>query len=59
MSPLLAHPEQAGLNALRPGSLYCYGMILYMDAQYTAKFRKLAGENSRTINLKSDRVTPS
>lgn len=44
MSPLLAHPEQAGLNALRPGSLYCYGMILYMDAQYTAKFRKLAGE---------------
>ncbi|MBN0364764.1 hypothetical protein JTM66_34695, partial [Pseudomonas aeruginosa] len=34
MSPLLAHPEQAGLNALRPGSLYCYGMILYMDAQY-------------------------
>ncbi len=40
MSPLLAHPEQAGLNALRPGSLYCYGMILYMDAQYTAKIQK-------------------
>lgn len=40
MSTLLAQPEKAGLHELRSGSLYCYGMILYMDANFTASFRK-------------------
>lgn len=45
MSILLAQPEEADLHALRPGALYCYGMILYMDANYTSNFKKLAAKN--------------
>lgn len=44
MSVLLARPEKAGLHELRAGALYCYGMILYMDANFTARFRKLVAE---------------
>lgn len=44
MSVLLSQPERAGVHTLRSGSLYCYGMILYMDAKYTAQFRALAAQ---------------
>jgi len=45
MSALLSQPTQASLHALRSGALYCYGMILYMDAKYTATFRALKAKN--------------
>ncbi|EGO7253159.1 sulfatase-like hydrolase/transferase [Salmonella enterica] len=41
MSTLLSRPEKAGLHELRPGSLYCFGMILFTDANYTEKFLEL------------------
>lgn len=44
MSVLLAQPTQTSLHSLRAGSLYCYGMILYMDAKFTAKFRELGAK---------------
>ncbi|HFZ8995801.1 TPA: sulfatase-like hydrolase/transferase [Citrobacter freundii] len=44
MSALLAKPEKADLHALRQGSLYCYGMIMYMDPKFTARFRELAAQ---------------
>ena len=54
MSRLLAQPEKAGVNALRPGSLYCYGMILYMDAQYIRKFRALSAKKLPDAEFKKE-----
>ena len=33
-SPLLAAPEAAGLNAVRDGALFNYGMLAYLDADF-------------------------
>jgi arylsulfatase A-like enzyme len=34
LSPLLVAPEKADVHSVRNASLYCYGMILYADAEY-------------------------
>lgn len=54
MSTLLSHPEKAGLHELRSGSLYCYGMILYMDAEYTKTLRRLTGKELPHDELKRE-----
>ncbi|HSC65547.1 MAG TPA: sulfatase-like hydrolase/transferase [Caldimonas sp.] len=37
LSPLLAAPEKASHDALRPGALYCYNMFAYLDGDFMAK----------------------
>ncbi len=34
LTPLLAASETAGTNAVREGALYCYNMLLYLDAEF-------------------------
>ena len=36
-TPLLAQPEQADANALRPGALYCFNMYAYLDSGFLRK----------------------
>lgn len=45
MSSLLSTPQKADLHALRDGTLYCFGMIAYADANFTRRFRELAGRH--------------
>ncbi|MFC3212981.1 sulfatase-like hydrolase/transferase [Novosphingobium panipatense] len=40
-SPLLDRPQEAGVNALRPSSLYCFNMLTYADADYLAKVQAI------------------
>ena len=37
LSPLLAAPEKAGHDAVRPGALFCYNMFAYLDGDFMAK----------------------
>jgi arylsulfatase len=47
MSPLLENPENAVIDSLREGTLYCYSMWGFMDADWLKKVREAAysGEN--------------
>ncbi|MCC8189314.1 MAG: sulfatase-like hydrolase/transferase [Planctomycetes bacterium] len=40
-STVLAAPERAATDAVRPASLYCYGMISYTDAAYITQIQAI------------------
>jgi arylsulfatase len=40
VSPLLANPQKASLDASREGALYCYSMWAFMDADWLQKMAK-------------------
>jgi arylsulfatase A-like enzyme len=46
-SQLLKAPEQAATHAVRPASLYCYNMFLYVDADFVAAAVKAKVEGKR------------
>ena len=52
LSPLLADPEEAGFEAVRPGALYCFSMWAFMDADWLRKVAARASE-SDTMTLES------
>jgi arylsulfatase len=43
-SPVLAAPEQAGLDAVRDGQLYCFNMFASLDGNFLLKARDLIKE---------------
>jgi arylsulfatase len=43
-SPVLAAPEQAGLDAVRDGQLYCFNMFASLDGDFLLKARDLIKE---------------
>lgn len=43
-SPVLADPEQAGLDAVRDGQLYCFNMLSAVDGNFLQKARDLLKE---------------
>ncbi len=50
-SPLLENPEKAPLDAVRSGSLYCYNMWAYMDADWLGKvIKEVAAGTKMTID---------
>jgi arylsulfatase A-like enzyme len=54
-SQLLKAPEQATTDAVRPASLYCYNMFLYVDAEFIAAFMKAkaaGGKSNRKPDLR-------
>ena len=51
LTPLLERGAQAGLNDLRPGSLYCFNMFLYLDSGFIRKIQAYlnAGNDPKTL----------
>jgi arylsulfatase len=37
LTPLLAAPDKADLNTVRPGALYCFSMLMGIDSEFTKK----------------------
>ena len=56
LSPLLAKPEAATVDAARDGALYNYNMWLYQDSEFMRKVgeAKRAGKNVGELGLKPD-----
>ncbi|MGD9137575.1 MAG: sulfatase-like hydrolase/transferase [Desulfobacterales bacterium] len=48
VSPLLEKPEQAPVDAIREGALYCYGMWCYMDADWLKQILKATAAKTLT-----------
>ncbi len=51
LTPLLARPEAAASDALRPGALYCFNMYAYLDSDFIEQVAALihAGEPREKI----------
>jgi arylsulfatase len=47
VSPLLESPQQASLDAIRDGALYCYSMWSYMDADWLKKVLEAAAAGKK------------
>ncbi|EPK7361040.1 sulfatase-like hydrolase/transferase [Kluyvera ascorbata] len=46
LSHLLRAPQSAGLDEVRSAILYCYNMILYVDAKFLERYMKLKDDKS-------------
>jgi len=58
ITPLLASPAKAKLDAIRPGSLYNYNMLLYVDAAFLRKIADYLQEGNDPKKLKQAGIVP-
>ncbi|MBK6008091.1 sulfatase-like hydrolase/transferase [Ramlibacter ginsenosidimutans] len=58
LSGLLAAPGQAGADAVRPGALFCYNMLAYLDGDYMAKAVAHLQAGGRPDQLKAAGIRP-
>lgn len=58
LSPLLADPENASLDAVGPGALYCFNMWSYLDADFMAEAVKTIMSGSDPEALAKSGVKP-
>lgn len=62
-SPVLAAPEQAALNSVRDGALYCYNMFAYIDGgfleQAVAILQQPEGKAKIMADVKAGRMRPN
>ena len=57
-SPTLAAPENAGLNSVREGSLFCYNMLAYLDGDSFYKAVEHLNKGGKPADLKAAGVRP-
>jgi arylsulfatase len=57
-SPVLAAPEQAGLDALRDGQLYCFNMFASLDGSFLQKASALLSQPGGAAKIKEAGLRP-
>ncbi|MCG2679139.1 MAG: sulfatase-like hydrolase/transferase [Kiritimatiellae bacterium] len=58
LKPLLAAPEKASLDAIRPGALFCFNMFLTIDSDYIAAGMKVSDAGEKDASQKNNRPKP-
>ncbi len=57
-SPVLAAPEQAGLDAVRDGQLYCFNMFASLDGGFLQKASALLAQPGGAAKIKESGLRP-
>lgn len=57
-SPVLAAPEQAGLDAVRDGQLYCFNMFASLDGSFLQKASALLAQPGGAAKIKESGLRP-
>lgn len=58
ISQMLASPEQAALDAVRDGQLFCFNMFASLDGDFLDKARKLLGQPDSAAKIKEAGLGP-
>ena len=58
LADLLKNPQAAAPDAMRPGALYCYDMLMTVDADFIEKSAKIMAEGGGEAELKKQGVKP-
>jgi arylsulfatase len=58
LSPMLANPEAAGLNAVRDGVLFNYNMLAYLDGDFAYKAIEFIHKGGNGKQLKAAGILP-
>jgi len=59
ISPLLRNPESAAFDAIRPGALYNYNMLAFVDGAFLSKVSKFVREGGKPSEIKEKNWRPN